>query len=525
MAAETRRWIVLEVAGVLLLALALRKDASALYLHPVHVYDEGIILTDAMLTSMGQVPFRDFYTNYPPGMFVTIATVWRLLGTSVLAARVLGLASHLVIAVMAGRLGGLIGGRQFSLFTLGIVGAWLTLIGPLPSAWIVALATTFAAGLVLCGAAAPPAIGRWLAAGALLGVTSWYRLDLAGYATVSVLAFAAVIALRDSRRPLIAVAAGLAVTALPAWSAWLVRGGRQAVFDLVIDQARYTLPARRLPLPSGHEWLRIDTARGLPLPLAATDVLLASVPWIALAPFVALALTRWPRTSTPLRRTATAITGVLSVIVIPQLLPRPDAIHAVYCVTPALVLLTGLASILSDVGTAGAIGAVALTGWLVLPLGRLDPIAAPQPRYSTAAFPRYGGVAESDGALLLTADYLRRHTAADEAIYVGLVDHRQTYASHMFLYFLAERRGGTRYMQLEPNKTNREDVQNGMIADLESRHVRYVVLVNRWLRSDEPNESRWSRSDRLDQYLKAHFELEERFGDYGIFRRTAIAQH
>jgi hypothetical protein len=30
---------------------------------PLVPYDDGVLLTDSMLVSMGKVPYRDFYTN------------------------------------------------------------------------------------------------------------------------------------------------------------------------------------------------------------------------------------------------------------------------------------------------------------------------------------------------------------------------------------------------------------------------------------------------------------------------------
>ena len=39
----------------------------------IGAYDEGILLTGADLILRGQLPYRDFYTNYPPGIFLLIA--------------------------------------------------------------------------------------------------------------------------------------------------------------------------------------------------------------------------------------------------------------------------------------------------------------------------------------------------------------------------------------------------------------------------------------------------------------------
>jgi len=64
-------------------------------------YDEGIILTNAKLLGWGFVPYRDFYSNYPPGIFLTVAALWKLVGVRVLALRGLGLLIHLLLALLA----------------------------------------------------------------------------------------------------------------------------------------------------------------------------------------------------------------------------------------------------------------------------------------------------------------------------------------------------------------------------------------------------------------------------------------
>jgi hypothetical protein len=103
---------------------------------------------------------------------------------------------------------------------------------------------------------------------------------------------------------------------------------------------------------------------------------------------------------------------------------------------------------------------------------------------------------------------------------VGLDDHRRTILNHLLLYFLVGRRGGTRYMQFDPNLTNREDIQATMIRDLQSRQVNWVVLDSGWARVVEPNESSRPGSQLLDRYLGEHFEPVARFGRFEVRRRV-----
>jgi hypothetical protein len=79
-------YLLLEIAGALCFAAGLR--ATVLSLHEsIAFYDEGLLLSNSNMLLMGKMPFRDFYTNYPPGIFLVIAGIWKLFGISVHSAR------------------------------------------------------------------------------------------------------------------------------------------------------------------------------------------------------------------------------------------------------------------------------------------------------------------------------------------------------------------------------------------------------------------------------------------------------
>src|SRR5580692_11140810 len=53
------------------------------------MYDEGITVTGAMRVLGGQLPHRDFYTNYGPAHFYILAGLFKLFGESLLVERLL----------------------------------------------------------------------------------------------------------------------------------------------------------------------------------------------------------------------------------------------------------------------------------------------------------------------------------------------------------------------------------------------------------------------------------------------------
>ena len=52
-----------------------------------HVFDEGIMVVGAARVAHGAVPYRDFYSIYPPGGFYNLAGIFRLFGYSFLIER------------------------------------------------------------------------------------------------------------------------------------------------------------------------------------------------------------------------------------------------------------------------------------------------------------------------------------------------------------------------------------------------------------------------------------------------------
>jgi hypothetical protein len=519
--------VVLELLGWALLLMSVRKLAYGAYA-PLVAYDDGVLLTDSMLVSMGEIPHRDFYTNYGPGIFLSIAAIWKLVGVSALAARGFGCLLHLTIAVLSGILAGRMTGRRFSALACGLVAIWLSSLVPSPVAWLAALALALVQVWSLCRAVDEPSPARWMISGALLGATSWYRPDLAACLGVSLLAIgtAALIGnaggIRQRRREVRSWAAfgllGVIATVLPVWGALSWLAGMQPISDIFLEQLRIQ-PARVLPLPTLFALVRVEEFP-FPFPAFLAGTHAGSVIFASAGPLLALLMVVAGRRLGVTSRSAPALVGALAIAVLPPMMGRSDPDHCVYAVTPSIVLFAASAHALGSVGTAGSLLASLLAGCLFLPARDLKPRTHRGLQIPTSAFPRYGGIAETDPAVLAVTQFLDARTAPDEPIFVGLDDHRRTILNHLLLYFLVGRRGGTRYMQFDPNLTNREDIQATMIRDLQSRQVNWVVLDSGWARVVEPNESSRPGSQLLDRYLGEHFEPVARFGRFEVRRRV-----
>jgi len=515
--------------GVGLSALALWATTRELW-RPINVYDEGLLLTNANLLLHGGVPYRDFYSNYPPGAPLLFAGLWTLCGVSPLAPRVLGLLAHVAIAVLVGHLAARISGRRFVWIAAGLTLGWLRALFTLPYAWLLALATALAFVAFLGRAWDRRSRAGWLLAGATLGLVSTFRHDLFAYFALALGLVGALLAVfrrggLDRRaRPLAgSFAVGLALVLLAFWLPILALAGvQQVAADLYFDQVRYVMPARVLPMVPLFE-LTMDTALPFRTPafltrLEAGGIVLAFA-GVGLAGLVLLFHSRLP----PDRLPIAAAVSALALAVLPQMLGRTDMIHAIFTVSPALILLCALLDRLAGRrGSATALPLFAAVAVLLAPPWptlwppRLPLRPTPDPAKALArGAPLPDRQVEPRRKVLA---FIHRTTRPGDPIFVGLQDHRRILSNEVDLYYLADRPGATRYLQFDPNVVTRAKVQKEMIEELERRRPAVAILVDRrYIR--EENLSNRMGARLLDRYLRSRYAAVERAGPYLMLLR------
>ena len=92
--------------------------------HPI-VYDEGLILTAAMRVAAGQIPHRDFYTNYGPAQFYLLAGLFKLFGESLLVERLFDLFLKALVVTSVYAIASCYSRRSIAVCTSIITVLWL----------------------------------------------------------------------------------------------------------------------------------------------------------------------------------------------------------------------------------------------------------------------------------------------------------------------------------------------------------------------------------------------------------------
>ncbi len=280
--------------------------------------------------------------------------------------------------------------------------------------------------------------------------------------------------------------------------------------DLFLDQVRYVMPGRTLPLPAMWESVRLPH---LPFPLPAwwASPFPAAVALGPSGPFLGGVLMFRSRRLQIQHRLLLALVTALSLAVLPQMLGRTDIWHALYIVGPALVLAGALAQAPAIPQGWGFLVSACL---LLLPVRGVL-----MPQYERAetetSDPRLRGIArlEADEADLVA--FLNATLPARQPIYVGLTDHRRVFVSETGIYFLTNRPGATRIMQLEPKMADREDVQRKMAQEI-GRRAGALVLSSRFINVAERRRAP-PGSGYLDAYIREHFTLARSFGPYQVW--------
>jgi hypothetical protein len=536
--------VVLAGVGLTALAAGVRLPLADFY-RAIGAYDEGVLLTNAHLLLRGELPYRDFYTNYPPGIFALIAGCFAVFGQSVAVERCLGLGLHLAVAALAGRVAGRALGERFSFVVCGMVASWLALLGLPAYAWLAGLSLALLVCELWVWAQERGRPRDHVLVGVSLGLVSWFRHDLFIYFS-SVLggfgvAWIAANWWRGQRgaffsrgSPLQAsplhgvfhVAGGALVVLLLLWGPVFAAAGISRVtHDIYFDQVRYTLAARVLPLPS-------LTALGRPSwsPVALPAFLLAPFPGAVLltlvGPVLGVGALLWPRAAGLRSYRSMVGPAALTIAVIPQTMGRTDVWHSVFAVTPAL-----LACAVWLIGgperrwNAARSWGLLLPGVVALYMPLRDSFAVQKkelkPQTFRAELSRAGRTPVA-GEWRRALAFVSQHTGKDDPLYVGLTDHRWTHKNDMALYFLADRVGATRYMQFDPGLNNREDVQRSMIDELEQTRPK-VALLAAAKRPTEPNRSRDPGSTLLDGYMRTHYEQRGRAGSLRLMLRRPVS--
>ena len=470
------------------------------------VYDEGLIVSGATRILRGQLPYRDFNTGYSPAQFYTIAGVFKVFGTTLLAERVWDMVWRLAIVGLAIALARATSPRQrvhpLPLICAGLVtGAVGFPLYPMISGMLPCLAAVWCAGVYLNQGGV-----RWLFfSGIAAGAAVLYRHDLAACVCGAVTVASCYQAITERKRrwlqfPAVFWAGVVLVVTLPILYFWW-SVPHAALVQSFIDFPRMNYAARHTPLPgpgSIMPWLEFY------LPLAVIVAAAITLPQTAAAhrPTLALLL----------------MTSLSTLILATQ---RLDIQHAYPAVTFSMVLLCACAGVwklqnrrllpvLLLGGATFCYGLLLLIGWTV----RVTAQRESAPNEIVRA-----------GPIRLALDqrqaigYIQQHLAPGRPLYVGAATHSLAWYNDALFCFLADRPQATRFDMFVPDITDTAAVQSEIVREIRQEQTEYVVL----LRTPPSREANLGSVDNgvriLDDAIRRDYIQVVQFDRYTIWHR------
>ena len=464
--------------------------AAITVLSGVAPHDEGLVLQGARRVADGQLPYRDFWTNYGPGQFLSLGALVKVFGPSLLVWRIVRIA-----VVATGALLAFVLARRETSLGWGLA-AWAGAAGALAfPAGAGPNATAIALGLgALALARRAPAGAGALAAGASL-----FRPELG-------LAAALGVAIAVGRGGLLRIAVGFVATGVVLWLPFFVA----APGDILGDIAGFAgvQDLQRLPFP----W----RFHGEPDP---NKLLEFYGPAILLAGLALWALTAALRRAGP-EEWAPAPLALAGAA---YLLGRTDEFH----LAPLAVVLPVMLAVRcarEEAWFPRALLAIALALAVAQSVERQAALIA------HPVGDRSPGVAAADGVKVPAADataierlarYVDARVPPGDPILVAPPRFDRVRVGDPLLYVLLDRPNPTRYDVMQPGVVTTAETQREIVADLRRARPRVVV---RWLAPTatrtEPNGSGTSSGVTLaDAYLRAAYRPAARFGDYEVLVR------
>jgi len=511
---------------------------SALYVLPMadkfwSASDEGFILVNAQRVLAGQIPYRDFWTQYAPGQFYLLALLHKLFGASLLPGRLLTVGLHGVIcgigfAISRRLLGASAAAATWLLCTLSLIGR----LGTIPWPTWTAIALGMAALACVVDGLVTPArrTQRFMAAGLLTGLCGLFRHDVGGYtwlAGIVTMATLAIIpaaaqrwrsAFRDAAAFSAAAAAPIALVGGLLWRAGALADAYEQLIrfplEVYVAVRAIAWPAPELnPLMLFHQGMAFIVVNQFYLPLVIYG-------------FVGIELIRRARAGAfGTRECGLVAVWLFGLAWLNYVRVRTDVMHLTPILPPAFMLAPLLAAWWRGSAPRGMAiprkAAVVLVGLLIVPLSVKS---ADKYLKNTYKKPLRGQIrlvsfgeagrayvpAKESRAVGDVVAAIRSETTTQSHIYVGPSWHGNPQGAPLIFYFLAGRLPVSRYHEPHPGLTETASVQR-TLADAVGAAADLVVLEETVQAGPET---------LLDETIRRHFRPLGRYGRYRLLKRS-----
>jgi len=521
----------------------------------------GKVMVGGMLVAEGAVPYRDFWTMYAPGMYWLTGAIFRLFGPEVLyqaiASCIVSAGNTAMLYLLARRVDA---PRPVALVVAGAMLAAFWTTAPTLYSYPLALFLLLNALSIVVRYHREGGVGRLFPAGLCIGLAAVFKHDISFYMLTAFTAslFLVPLLLGERKAPgtehpiaaTLRLAFGVVLVFTPAfvWTAWAA--GPDAWTDLIVFPATDFKGVRGEGFPQLKPMLhKLATWLRDPMNLMAgrragnyfSEWALCHLPELVFTATVAMMVV-WRRRRSP-ELFGPAVTFLLAM---------PFFYTAAHVQQNTHLISMAILSLL--------LGAMAWTRIPTLPAGSWRRFARPALLAVAAVYVAALVTPALMSLLLVTLEWrgsrvldlpgmrwlriservyndyipislrIREYTAPDERIYVGVERHDAIVINAIKFHYTGARRGATRYHELHPGITDRIEIQQEIIDDIERHGVRAVVIWKfGWSQEtlDAIKARRMSKVEGigatyLDEWIAENFEPIEQHGEYVLMWRKGI---
>lgn len=468
-----------------------------------NVNDEGLMVYGAKKVLDGQVPYRDFWTLYPPGQFYLLAVLFKIFGTNLFVERVYSVIVQsgfvvlvfLIAAAVTNRISGLVV-WSLTLSAVLLVGSHGN--GALYLAFFLILLSSY----LICKVFEQRNTNFniiILLAGFLCAISTLLRSDLGfyGFLGCALGLFFAFGKISQSAASIGTFCLGyflpLVIVLL-----LLVQAGpfKNIIYDLVIFPLVVYPKVRQLSILDSD-------IRYLFYLVTAVYILSVAI----------LPRSRKIFESEVIKWKFTLLLSIGTIFLF-KAVSRLDFGHLL----PALVISFICLAVLNK-SIFGAKDKIFLYFRVVFVAFSITVLAVVSTNFFPIKMFAAGYVPISDDQMSAVL-FIKESTREGEYVFVGNTRHDRLVANDILFYFLAQRDSPTKYWELHPGVANTLNVQTQIVEDLEGKSVDWVVLFSGFDNYFENNESSVASGVvTLDKYLGANFTDVAKFGFYRILER------
>ncbi len=481
---------------------------------PLAPYDEAVILVGAERIIQGQIPHKDFSSEYPAGQLYTLAALFKVFGISVITERIydllikslLSLSIFLIIRLLSSNTNALIG------WVMSLV--WLQhssypAYPVYPSILFIFISVYF---LLICMKEQKHYCVVLSALSIVCAVL--FRHDLGGYAAIviTIVLIIGKLAGVQSWIPLISFIASGIMAGLSVIFFFYINSATGFMFNDLISIPMAFLKYQALPYPSLSRYT---------LPFFVFPIVLIIG--------IAASVIQIKRKKDDTTAYAVLLVSFIGIFFFNQVRVRSDIIHLLPVALSGILLAPILLHILTKrlslniwmYRTVFVLFIIVFGVTLSKPVEVINRLLSITNGYIVK---NVNPDIERAKYLNISADlkdtvaYIKDNTSKNEKIYVGVKNHDQFVFNDVIIYFLAERNCISRYHVLNPGVHTTLKVQREVVNELINNLPSLVVLTQR--SPDEPNLSNVdTHVDLLDNYILNNYELIKTFGIYEIWMK------